>query len=698
MYSRDAEPQLELTIVEDGVRAILPILHTRTTVAEIQELLEREGICVGVSQHRIRLAVRTARRTKRPARDVVVAEGERPRAASRPHLAVHTPDGLDTPGPLGPILDLMGQEWDEIARQAPALRVWAVGRGDRLATIRHTGGAEGLDVRGAPIPIPEPPEQAPVDPELEPGPGVQVAPDDTDFMACTYGYAGIDNDGRLCVLEPIWIAPDMMLACLLHLPRYPGSSSPSAEDLRALLEGSGIVFGIDEEAIAALVAGPPQEPPPEPLICLARGEPARSAADVMPAFAREWELQAGAFRTDGSIDFHERNMFPPTRQDALLAECEAFTSGTPGHTVFGVETPPPGGRVDLELIAGDNVRLCTQGDVQRLYATSDGGVVLNSAVTRDIAGAIVSRQYHIAVQPVAHFPSDVDYETGNIDFDGSVVIDGSVRGGFQVRASGGIAVAGSIEAGATLTAGGDVTVGQGVVGRETRVTARGTVRARFVQEARVEAGADVTIGSYVHGAFVQAQGRVRVEGMGGSGDQGGIVGGQTWALGGITTRNAGSARSSSTKLYAGITAEDLDHCEQLHQGILETETAIQRLLAAIGLRALEADAVRELVGRHPDRKDNIVRHVKEARQLEQGLERRLRQQQELRARLGRTATAAPVDVSGRAFSQVSVQIGDQQLVLRQDLCQVRLYLDLERSAITCVPYLSKASTMYNAYP
>ena len=98
--SQDTGPQLQLALVDDGVRAVVPAVHARTTVTEIDELLEREDVSTGISRHRIRIAVRTARRTNRTVRDVVVAEGKRPRAPSRPRLTYHTPEGLDAPPPL----------------------------------------------------------------------------------------------------------------------------------------------------------------------------------------------------------------------------------------------------------------------------------------------------------------------------------------------------------------------------------------------------------------------------------------------------------------------------------------------------------------------------------------------------------------------------------------------------------------------
>ncbi|MBT6627589.1 MAG: hypothetical protein HOB49_11290, partial [Gemmatimonadetes bacterium] len=95
MTERDTDPDLHLMFHEDGFRAVVSTIHLRTTVSQILALLEEQGVVVGVSERRIRQAVRTARRSKRPAQDVVVAEGRRPRSASRQRLTYRLPPGLD---------------------------------------------------------------------------------------------------------------------------------------------------------------------------------------------------------------------------------------------------------------------------------------------------------------------------------------------------------------------------------------------------------------------------------------------------------------------------------------------------------------------------------------------------------------------------------------------------------------------------
>jgi len=122
----DTEPDLHLTLHEEGVRAVVSTIHIRTTVAAVLALLEQHGVVVGISGRRIRQAVRTARRSNRAAHDVVVAEGQRPRSASRQRLTYHLPPGLDGLPSLDPIHNVLALTQGEVQERVPHLLAWIV--------------------------------------------------------------------------------------------------------------------------------------------------------------------------------------------------------------------------------------------------------------------------------------------------------------------------------------------------------------------------------------------------------------------------------------------------------------------------------------------------------------------------------------------------------------------------------------------
>lgn len=194
-----------------------------------------------------------------------------------------------------------------------------------------------MSVRGELIPVPQLPEGLPDDPQLEPGPGVALSEDDSALVAMVHGYAGL-KEGQLCVIEPIWIAADMMQACFLSLSLCESSCTPASLDFRVLLEAMGIVADIDEAALHRLATYGPSQPL-EPIVW---GEHPQSASDLAPPFVEQWTFRTGSFREDGSVDYRECNLLPPAQQGELLAECEATLTGRPGRTIFGMDLQASG--------------------------------------------------------------------------------------------------------------------------------------------------------------------------------------------------------------------------------------------------------------------------------------------------------------------------------------------------------------------
>ena len=528
-----------------------------------------------------------------------------------------------------------------------------------------------------PIPIPEELIEKQADPRLQPGPGVQLAPNGTDYIACTCGYAGIENS-KVTVIDPLWISSDGMEACYLRLPLLPGSQSPQPDDLRALLEAFNVASGIDEEALDRLSGNFTDQQPP--LVTLARGEPPHPPKDALPTFPLDYEFRVGTFRPDGSIDFRERNIFPAIHQDDLLAECRVPVPGQPGRTVLGQEIPVDD-PVEIQLTPGENVRIEREGEVQRLYATADGGAVLKTQEQRSQSGSVQSREYAVQVQPVARIEGDVCYETGNVVFQGNVEIGGSIQGGFHVQATGDVVVANSLEAGAAIQTDGDVVVQQGIVGRQTVVKAKGSVSAKFVHDATIQAGADVLLGSYARGAQLRASGQVQVEGLGGSGNNGGIIGGRTWGVKGIVSRNLGSERSTTTHLFVGLEPDQHARFEKLSGSVRQAELMLEKLLKAIDLPTLKADEIRKLVARNPAKKATVLHYVKKANQLAQVREKFLAEQRKLEDQIAEAAREAQVDVPDQAFARTAIHIGSLQLVLAENLQKIRFLVDPEQPKI-----------------
>ncbi len=712
-----ADGKLSLSVSEDGLEATLRLITPETTEEGILELLRSEGISSGIDEAGIRKAVETLQEYGQPLKDMVVAKGKPPKPAPPPRMEPSLPKGIASLPPLEPIQKLTelaekgveeapasAEEAPASAEEAPAsaegdasstpdanapsgeadaavekaadpaaaiegaaaaVEVWAVQTGDELAiqVVDMDTGEPGTDVRGQPIP---PPPQE-VGPHLIPGPGVEL--NGISYLAKHFGFAGLIN-GQVSVMEPIlWISPDGLEAFYINLSLLPSSKPPGQVDLKSAVVSAGITVDADEE-VASLAEQFEKGRPEDLLIPIAHGTPVVPPGDSTPKFSFDYESQVGTIRPDGSIDFKERNMFPNVDKDALLAEYKPPVPGEPGQTVRGEEIPL-GEPENAELVAGENARLEESEDEQKVYAEVDGGASVQSTVTATQEGKVT--QYTVAVRPVAQISSDIGYETGNVDFEGNVDIKGSLTSGFSVKTTGDVAISEAVEADTVIEAGGSVTVSQGIVGHETSIKAGGTVTAKFISEAKVEAGEDVVVGSYILGAHVNAKGRVQVEGRGG---QGGILSGEIWAIKGITSRNVGSPRGK-TNLVIGADPERLSEFEKAGEQVRHVDTILGKLQKTLKLESLDPEEIQKLAKRLPGKKEMFISTMEKVGKLAEYREQQLKVQKEVGGRLAEEAKEAKLEVPETAYTGVTVRIGNEQIRVNDDLKRVCYHLQVK---------------------
>ncbi|MCL2498518.1 MAG: FapA family protein, partial [Symbiobacteriaceae bacterium] len=123
---------------------------------------------------------------------------------------------------------------------------------------------------------------------------------------------------------------------------------------------------------------------------------------------------------DGSVDFYNINLMIPIQEGDWLGEKEPATSGTDGMDISGRAIRPRHG-ADVPLLY----------DKESVAEEEEQGVIVLRAIrngmlhfVNDIVRVINHQTY-----------DDIDFATGNIDFDGSITVKGTVADGFSVRAS-----------------------------------------------------------------------------------------------------------------------------------------------------------------------------------------------------------------------------------------------------------------------
>lgn len=229
--------------------------------------------------------------------------------------------------------------------------------------------------------------------------------------------------------------------------------------IKSALGEAGVTVGVDESAVFMASQYPPAEP-----VKVAQGVPAQPGADAkITYYFQSGGKSAGKplEMEDGRVDYRELGTIENVTKGQVLAQKTPPGTGIPGKTVRGEEIPARDGK-DVPLRAGKNVQISE--DALHAVSLIDGQPKVEGT--------------RLSVEPIIVVSGDVDFSTGNINFQGSVRIGGSVLPGFTIKATQDIEIGGVLE-GATLEAGGKVTV-KGGVRQHSVITSHGDVSVRFV--------------------------------------------------------------------------------------------------------------------------------------------------------------------------------------------------------------------------
>jgi hypothetical protein len=233
---------------------------------------------------------------------------------------------------------------------------------------------------------------------------------------------------------------------------------------------------------------------------------------------------------DGRVDYRAGHKIDNVTKGMVIARKIPVVKGIAGKTVTGKETPPQDGK-DIELIPNKGVIVSPENPFEYI-ADTDGQVIV--------------KDQKISVMALYEIAGDVNFSTGNIDFIGTVVVKGDVKDGFKIHAGEDIIISGVVE-GAELTAGGKITVVGGVSGNDkAKIVCKGDASIKYVRNAIVEVGGNLSIGQAIMHSKVTCDGKVAV-----AGQRGVIVGGQIIAGQEVSAGLIGSNFATNTEIIVG---------------------------------------------------------------------------------------------------------------------------------------------------
>lgn len=276
----------------------------------------------------------------------------------------------------------------------------------------------------------------------------------------------------------IEISPDKLRVYLSIYPPAPQREKLKPAHVFEKLKSLGIVYGIKNKEIETAFKVLEKEHLPVENVLIAKGEEAQSGTDEKIKYLSNLSFSGKPYLDEkGKANYFKIHIFENVKKEQPLAKIIPAVPGINGKDVLGspVDAEPV---KRCEISCGNNVSFhSNKKDV--LIATKSGHVY--------------EKNNKLIVERVFRVDGNVDFRTGDINFEGDVDIKGDVPSGFSVKATGSIVVGGTVED-ATLIAEENIIIKEGFVGKGYgRVKAGNNVVVKHVMNQTILAQNDIMI-------------------------------------------------------------------------------------------------------------------------------------------------------------------------------------------------------------
>lgn len=288
------------------------------------------------------------------------------------------------------------------------------------------------------------------------------------------------------------------------------------------LKKAGVVYGIKTDVLTGTLS-----PGVEYLI--AEGVPAVNGTDaVIKAF--EVAPPKPLVYDSGNVNHYELNLIHRVNKGDWLGERKDPTPGIPGKGVRGNVIPPIPGKWLPLLYDRTSVYEEQKDGVTTLYAKKTGAVYYKGDA--------------IGVYDFLEIKGDIDFSTGNIDFDGFLSVKGAVEDNFCAVSDKDLEILGEYGVGAAEQIGsrdGNVYIRGGIAGKgKTVVRCKKNLYVKFLSDITVECEGNVYVGFYCMNSNIRAR-QVIVEAP-----RGRIIGGTIDAEIRVSAADIGNAAENRT--------------------------------------------------------------------------------------------------------------------------------------------------------
>ncbi len=272
--------------------------------------------------------------------------------------------------------------------------------------------------------------------------------------------------------------------------------------------------------------------------------------------------------SNGKVDYKSFTNYIMVKKGDILIRRVPATVGQRGFDVTGAEiTPLPGKDVIYEVIEG----VSANEDKTEYVATQSGHVIYTETM--------------IGVLPLLHIKGNVDYSTGNINFDGAVRIEKDVLTGFSVNAND--IMIGGIDEDAQLTAKNSVDINTGIkgVGHKGFVKSGFDVISGYAENAIITAKNSIEIKKYCFNSILTADKVIATT-------QNAIVtGGTIKAFSLVRLYNAGSNGTNDMLISVGLSQEMEDRAKNIKNELFQIAETLKKIATVLSKTDLKNPAV-----------------------------------------------------------------------------------------------------------
>jgi len=384
------------------------------------------------------------------------------------------------------------------------------------------------------------------------------------FTAATTGVVYTDTNGIPCVFPldfngvvEVSVSQDKMSVELTAIPPGERGTMPSFQVIHTMLKEHGVVYGINPEALDLFMDQVKGEITEKAVCIVAQGTPPVTGENGRVEFCFNTDPSpAPTIAEDGSADYKNINIVNLVTSGTVLAKLYPAQKGTPGKNVIGNVVAALDG-IPARLPVGANTAVPPE-DPNSLVAVADGIATYDGTSVNVSAGYVIS--------------GDVDFKTGNIKYDNSIMINGDIKSGFEVECGGDLQVKGIIED-CKVTVKGNVLCKFGFVGTgKGTITAGGNINLGFMKNQTVIAGGNVNIAKEALNCNITAAKAITVYGHPLS-----VAGGTLASHGSITVRTVGNISGAKTTLQIDPEPELLEEMNKIKAVIEQQKENVKKI-------------------------------------------------------------------------------------------------------------------------